>query len=468
MSAERDQRYLGEGIAEELLNALTSIAGLSVAARTSSFSFEGKNATVREIGDVLQVRHVLEGSVRRSGQKLRVTAQLVDVESGFHLFSQIYDRQVKDVFEIQNDLAREIATALMPKLGLKKDAKLIRPSTLNIEAYNLRLKARQWLMAPDPRTQQDAIAQLERATSLDPYYSEAWGDLAYARSFTSTWVAKPVPHLVDASNAAVIALFLAPNNVSALLTQAYVEMLVNHDKGCAASYYDRAQVVEGDFGFFAFDKAYLYDGPLGRYEEAIASLKEAARKDPLAAGLKHALIEMYLGSGKVKEAIETAEEILKLGWQGPDAALNAARAFLAAGDLHRARESFETTKATEDFLHRRMVELALCAATGEYAKAQNLLDHLLKRDAEGYDVSAFLIGEAYRTIGDYDQMFKWWTLAVERYEDYTLAIMPIRNRNDPIIGRDPQFLAMLKSMGLEAEGKQGGNIVIEAPIPQPS
>ena len=158
MSAERDQRYLGEGIAEELLNALTSIAGLSVAARTSSFSFEGKNATVREIGDVLQVRHVLEGSVRRSGQKLRVTAQLVDVESGFHLFSQIYDRQVKDVFEIQNDLAPRCATALMPKLGLKKGAKLIRPSTLNIEAYNLRLKARQWLMAPSPRTQQDAIA----------------------------------------------------------------------------------------------------------------------------------------------------------------------------------------------------------------------------------------------------------------------------------------------------------------------
>ena len=125
MSGERDQQYLGDGIAEELLNALTSVEGLNVAARTSSFSFHDKGATVKEIGDTLHVCTVLEGSVRRSGQKLRVTAQLIDVESGFHLFSQSYDCQVRDIFDIQNEIAREIVTALMPKLGLKEGAKLV-------------------------------------------------------------------------------------------------------------------------------------------------------------------------------------------------------------------------------------------------------------------------------------------------------------------------------------------------------
>ena len=110
---------------------------------------------MKEIGDTLHVRTVLEGSVRRSGQKLRVTAQLIDVESGFHLFSQSYDCQVRDIFDIQNEIAREIVTALMPKLGLKEDAKLVTQATTNIEAYNLQLKARQWMWSPDPRTATD-------------------------------------------------------------------------------------------------------------------------------------------------------------------------------------------------------------------------------------------------------------------------------------------------------------------------
>ena len=178
MSAEHDQQYLGDGIAEELLNALASIEGLNVAARTSSFSFAGKGASIKEIGDTLHVRHVLEGSVRRSGQKLRVTAQLIDVESGFHLYSQAYDREVKDIFEIQNEIAREIVAALMPKLGLKKDANLVKQGTTNLEAYNLRLKAHQVL----------TVIRLcdgqyrDRATQRDhprSDYGGAWGDLSY-------------------------------------------------------------------------------------------------------------------------------------------------------------------------------------------------------------------------------------------------------------------------------------------------
>jgi len=154
MSAGHDQQYLGDGTAEGLLNALASIDGLNVAVRTSFFSFHGKDVTVKEIGDMLHARHVLEGSVRRSGQKLRVTTQLIDVDTGFHLFSQSCDR--------------EFVAALMPKLGIGRDANLVKQGTTNLEAFNLWLKAHEWLRNPNPIAVDAALEHLRQAVELDP------------------------------------------------------------------------------------------------------------------------------------------------------------------------------------------------------------------------------------------------------------------------------------------------------------
>jgi adenylate cyclase len=206
MSAEHDQQYLGDGIAEELLNALASIEGLDVAARTSSFSLANRGASMTEIGDTLHVRHVLEGSVRRSGRKLRVTAQLIDVGSGFHLFSQAYGRAIEDIFDIQNDIAHEIAGALLPKLGLAQGVMLVKQGTTNLDAYNLRLKAHQWLLSPDPKTFGMAIEQLQHAIALDPSYGDAWGELGYIYAYSATWARDPMSPMMEASTAAARAL----------------------------------------------------------------------------------------------------------------------------------------------------------------------------------------------------------------------------------------------------------------------
>lgn len=450
MSAEHDQQYLGDGIAEELLNALASIEGLNVAARTSSFSFAGKDASMTEIGDTLHVRHVLEGSVRRSGQKLRVTAQLIDVRSGFHLFTQSYDREVQDIFDIQNEIAHEIALALLPKLGLRREVMLVKQGTTNLDAYNLHLKARQWLAAPSPETARTATEELERAISLDPHYADAWADLSYVYGMGSSWTGNSVPLVVEASRAAAIALFQSPTNVIALLCQAYVSMLVKRDAATADRYYAQASASGVDLTFLAFQKAYVYCGPLGHFDEAIALLKEAERKDPLALNLKHALIEMCLASGRAEEALEYAKVLLRHGSPGPDAMTNAARAFLAAGDMGRARQVLDTLRVSIVGypLHITSLELWLSAAGGDRDSMQDLLARLLSRQREQQDVSAYLIGEAYKALGDYDQTINWWSRAVERYEAWTLVVMAIRNRNDPWIGRDPRFLALLDRMGL--------------------
>jgi TolB-like protein len=456
MSAEHDQQYLGDGIAEELLNALASIEGLNVAARTSSFAFAGKGASMTEIGDTLHVRHVLEGSVRRAGQKLRVTAQLIDVNSGFHLFTQSYDRQVQDIFDIQNDIAHEIAAALLPKLGISRDVMLIQQGTTNLEAYNLRLRARAWVTDPGPDTADAAIEQLKRALALDPKYADAWGDLAYVHCYLTSWTAYPVPSLMKAYHEASVALALSPTNVLALIAQAVLNMLVDHDAVAAADCYRQARAAGGDLSVWAYLKAYCYDGPLGRFADAIATLKDAEARDPLAVNLKWALIEMYRASGRSADAIAVAEELQRLGCRSPDGIVVMGLAFAAVGDVARAAALLAElrTKFGDDWWQVASLQCPVDVATGDQVHARTLLDKMARQWADNLPLSAVSIGEGYFALGDFEQAITWWSRAAERHEAYALSVVPTRYRTHPIIGKDPRFLALLKRMGLEGHGQQ--------------
>ena len=438
MSEDHDQQYLGDGIAEELLNALASIEGLNVAARTSSFSFHGKDVGVKEIGDTLHVRHVLEGSVRRSGQKLRVTAQLIDVETGFHLYSQAYDREVKDIFDIQNEIAREIIAALMPKLGLAKDATVVRQGTTNLEAYNLWLKAHEWLRNPNPVAVDTALEQLREAVTLDPGYTAAWD-------------VDPVPSLLEAYRAAGIALASDPANVPAMLVHAYISMLVHHDAAASARYMAEARKAGSDPSVWAYNNAMLHAGPLGDYESALADLKEAESRDPLAPNVRMAQIAISLAAGRVVDAVAVAEAALPLSSQAPWLMLVAARAHIADGNIARARELMEAARRTgvEGFPGFFLLRFAIAERTGDRADAQALLDELLRNGVQGEANACYLIGEGYKAVGDYGRAIEWWSRSVERHEPWSLAYMPLRNRNHPVMGKDPRFHALLRRMGLE-------------------
>lgn len=453
MSAEHDQQYLGDGIAEELLNALASVEGLNVAARTSSFSFTGKGASIKQIGDTLHVRHVLEGSVRRSGQKLRVTAQLIDVETGFHLFSRSYDREPKDIFDVQNEIAREIVAALLPRLGLGTDVELVRQGTSNLEAYNLWLKARAALISPSPETLRPAVQLLEQAIALDHKFADAWGDLSYANAYLSTWEPDPVPYAMDAEVAAAIALEYSPANVPALLTHAAISLVIHRDVAATDAYLQRARKAGGDRALWAYQYAYLLGGPMGRYEEAIAALQDAAKTDPLAPNLKWALIEMYLPLGRVGEAVAAADELTRQGVKSPGSFVLVGLAYLAAGNVQAARDTLAKATATlgEDFPVTLLLQFAIFDATGDREGARRLLERLLAVDSDGRTVHPYVLGEGYKAVGDYDRALESWTRAVDQYRMYAYAFMPVRNRNHPVIGKNPRFLALLKRMGLEAD-----------------
>jgi TolB-like protein len=179
MSAAKDQDWFCDGIAEEILNALAPLQGLRVAARTSAFSFKGKSVDLRTIGEKLNVSTVLEGSVRRAGDRVRITVQLSDVANGFQLWSERYDRELKDIFDVQEEIAKAIAERLRVTLAGGKDDRLVEQGTTNVEAYQLYLKGRALLARRGPSIP-FALDLFRKAVAIDPGYSLAWAGVADA------------------------------------------------------------------------------------------------------------------------------------------------------------------------------------------------------------------------------------------------------------------------------------------------
>ena len=449
MSAEHDQQYLGEGIAEELLNALASIQGLDVAARTSSFSLASKSAGIKEIGDTLQVRHVLEGSVRRSGAKLRVTAQLIDVQSGFHLYSQTYDRAAEDIFSIQNEIAREIVRALLPRIGLDAAAKLVKQGTRSLEAYNLWLMGRQWLTRPSPAAFRTASRQLKEATRLDPGFAEAWEDMADINGFAAAWAADPLPYLMEMYHAAETALALSPDNAEGLLFRAYLSLLVHHDAKAADEYYRQARDAGAELTLWAFARAVLLDLPMGQFETANSYLEDAVRKDPLAHNVKWMLAWSYHLSGRHEDAVRLAEQLRQLEVSAPDGIV-AWGIILGPSAARQARETLATlVAAVPEFAHvGHLYQFAIDEVIADREHARKLLDDLLEQAAAQLPVSPIVVAEGYKALGEYDNAIDWWSRAVDQHVPYTLAWMAGLNRCHPIIGKHPRFLALLHRMGL--------------------
>src|SRR5262249_34406447 len=174
LSAEHDQEYFGDGVAEEILNELTKIDGLRVSARTSSFAFRGLSLDARDIGMRLRVDALLEGSIRKAGQRLRINVQLIDARNGYNLWSERFDREVTDVFVIQDEITRSLIKALSLSIVQRQDRQLVKPSTTNVEAYEFYLRGRKLFQKWTRQNISLAREMFERAVAMDPNYAAAW------------------------------------------------------------------------------------------------------------------------------------------------------------------------------------------------------------------------------------------------------------------------------------------------------
>ncbi len=302
MSADPEQEYFCDGISEEIINSLAQLNNLRVIARTSVFSFKGKNLDVREIGKILNVNNLLEGSVRKSGNRLRITTQLIKVSDGSHLWSNRYDRVLEDVFAIQEDIAENVATSLKGFLTPKEKEAIHRPET-NIEAYEYYLKGRQLF---HQLFLKEAQEMFKRAVEIDPEYASAYAGLADAHSWLYEWEGSKDSDLAAAEKNSSKALSLAPNLAESHTARAFVLSLgCNYDE--AEKEYEEAIRLNPNF----FDAYYFYARASfanGQIEKSVELFRKAAdlRKEDFQSML---LLSQSLGVlGKKVEEKETLLE----------------------------------------------------------------------------------------------------------------------------------------------------------------
>ena len=315
MSNDADQEYFSDGISEELLNLLVRVEGLKVASRTSSFIYKGENLNIPAIASELKVNHILEGSVRKAGNRVRITAQLIDTTDDRHLWSDTFDRELVDIFAIQDEIANAIVGALKEELGVGLEAVSVETATENLAAYDLYLKARGLFIAR--QNLEVSIRLLERATQLDPGFVQAWETLAAAHSVSDSWLAGDgIDHYVLARAAAEKALELDPNLSMAYAVLAQIPEVPN-DHNEMIELFDKAVINDPKNS-----TAWLWRGitlvELGHFERAISNFEKCLVIDPGYLNCAQHMAKAYLFWGEVDRAIEIFEESIESNFHSTD------------------------------------------------------------------------------------------------------------------------------------------------------
>src|SRR5947208_1879710 len=301
LSGDSEFEYFSEGIAEEIINALTQLPGLRVAARTSSFGFRCPAIDLAEVGSKLKVATVLEGSVRKAGNRLRIGAQLVKVGDGYHLWSERYDREMTDVFAIQDEIAKAIASRLQVTLG-GEGTPLVMPATGNLDAYHLYLKGR-YFLAQRGLGLKKAVACFDQALALDPNYALAYAGLADACTVLAQYGLAPPNVLRPRARAAVQRAFdLAPDLAEVYCASGALAFICDWDWPRAAR--DLRRAVELNPRYVAAQQwlSYYLVFVEGRFEEGVAQARRAVELDPLAPLLVMQLGMTLMGAGRYEEA----------------------------------------------------------------------------------------------------------------------------------------------------------------------
>ncbi|MGC1323199.1 MAG: tetratricopeptide repeat protein [Candidatus Udaeobacter sp.] len=342
LSAERDQEHFSDGVAEEILNALSKIRGLHVPARTSCFAFRGATLDAREIGQRLGVETLLDGSVRKSGKRVRISVQLVDASNGYQLWSERFDREIEDIFAIQDEIARSVLESLGLALSEREEFRFLKPSTSNIEAYEAYLRGRKLYHKWTRQSVEFARQMFERAVKIDPDFAAAWAGLANVHVDLFRWGRQP-RDLEEAQRASERALKLNPNSAEAHVSVGQA-LAIQRRFAEAASAFDRA-IKEDPTLFEAY---YLYGRALfesGDVEKAVKMFRkaQAARPDDFESRVLWAQALTELGSRdearRVNEgAVESIEKHLELNPDEARAYSLGASVLIRLGQTDRSKQ----------------------------------------------------------------------------------------------------------------------------------
>ena len=446
MSQDVDDEYLADGIAEEIINALVQIPGLKIAARTSAFSFRGKNTALKEIGTVLGVSRVLEGSLRRVGDQLRVTAQLINVADGYHLWSERYDRQMVDIFSIQDEIAEAIATRISgtgPDVSSQLDE---RHFTDNLEAYELYLKGKHcWARAGEYFVK--GIEMVEKARQLDPGFAQAHAWYAimqvYLVFFGYAKATECVDRAAQAANRAMECNDKLPESQIAL---GIVRQYFFFDWAATERHYMKAlELVPGDAVAAAWLSVFLTRFP-DRYEDSLNYARQAVRVDPMSADNNLILAWILWNYGRYAESVNVLESIQEMHplYPGSYAYAGAVRTTEGRADEGVAMYERAPELARNDPMYESFYTYSLGKA-GHVEQAREQLDHLLRLREENHFGAGYLC-VAHLGLGEKKQALQWAETAVQELDSFFTYAGTLPVFND--LRDEPRFQKALARMDL--------------------
>jgi adenylate cyclase len=445
LSQAKDQEYFCDGISEEILDALAKVEGLRVVARTSSFLFKGKNADVSEIARKLNVRNVLEGSLRREGSRIRISAQLIDTRDGFHLWSETYERELQDVFAMQDEITRAIVNALKIKLAVALPVH----KQPNTEAYDLYLKGRYFVNRKTAVDTKRAIDYFQQALAKDPNDALAYAGLSdsYSSLVFPLGVAAPREAMSKAKEAALHALALDNALGEAHASLAYATFFYDWDWPAAEREFKRAIELNPNNA----DAHHWYSHYLmgqGRIEESLTQSRRALELSPFDILFNIHLSWHYLYARQYDQALDQIEKTVEMDknfaqtypWLGlileqKGRYAEAIAAFQQAIKLFPGGSSVAEAELAHTY-----------AVSGNRGEAQKTIAELQELAKSKY-VSSFQIAAIYAGLREKDQAFAWLEKAYEERSD-GLVNLRADQRFDSL-RNEPRFQALLKKVGLD-------------------
>ena len=439
MSDDKANDYFSDGLSEELLNLLAQVPQLRVIARTSSFSFKGKQADVAEIAQKLNVAHVLEGSVRKSGDTLRITAQLIRASDSSHLWSQTYDRPLTDVFKVQDELAGAVVSQL--KIKLLGDAPKSRVT--DPKAYVLFLRANALQDKFTPEAVRESFALYEQGLAIDPGYLEAWRKMAALRINEATNGLRPVDEAYRQAREYIDkALAVDPDFGRGHDGLAVIALYHDLDPAAAAQHWQRALALDPTNPNILMNSTDLAL-TLGRHDLGIRVAEYVAALDPVSAMNQNYLGFQYQAAGRLDEAAEAFRAGLQLSPGYLGASFSLGQTLLMKGEPQAALEAMRAESSESE----RLAGLAI---------AHHTLKQTRESDAALRQLIAVHGNSApYRTAGvlawrgEADRAFEWLDKAVARHDTLLFTVTA-----DPLfasIHADPRWIAFLRSHGLAPE-----------------
>ncbi len=438
ISSDPENEYFSDGLSEELLNLLAAVPELRVTARTSSFSFKNKDMDLPTIGRLLNVAHVLEGSVRKSGQQLRITAQLIDVNDGFHVWSQTYDRKLVDIFSIQDEISAAVVAALRVSILDESPRARVTPT----EAYTSYLNALHFYKQRTKQGYEKAAEYARQAVDIDPNYAPAWNLLS--ATYSNQALRRDLPY-DEGHELAMIAvekaLEIDPDFSFALSARAWIKMNYERDYAASAALFRRAVKLDPNNPVILGNRAVLANR-LGRTDEAIAMLQQSLALDPISSTSHNNMSDLLCRANQPVAAIESAKKAIELAPDSAVAYINLAAAYVLAEQPDKA---ISEVNKVDWPMYQLVIHALAYGDMGKPAESDAALDQLIEEYAQ---TNAFQIAIVHAWNGKIDIAFQWLDRAVNDGQP-TNGIL-----NEPFLASlhdDPRWEPLIGRVGLSDE-----------------